>query len=329
MHWPQELGKRILNGLRPLSFVFDILISPLTLLAVIWFRIARYWGVKRLFLTKNIFLKLGMFPIVDHYYDPLFNYQKISIKSNASTSNLALDAQKQLGLIKQFSYAQELQKMPLHSASESTYYYKNGSFGSGDAELYYSIIRKFKPRKILEIGSGFSTRLALTAIQKNKETDLHYECSITCIEPYEMPWLEKLDVNLIRRKVEEMEVGLFSKLDDGDILFVDSSHIIRPGGDVVFLILHVLPQLKKGVWVHFHDIFTPSDYPKAWLKEEFRMWNEQYLLEAFLLNNPSFEVVAALNYLNSNHKQEMIDVFPVLAMDKDREPGSFWIRKID
>jgi hypothetical protein len=269
-----------------------------------------------------------MYPIVDHYYDPLFDARKISTSSKKLESSLTFDAKRQLNFINQFNFVEELATIPMVSDSDIEYYYTNGSFGSGDSELYYSIIRSKKPARILEVGSGFSTRIALKAIQKNIAENTGYTCQVTCVEPYEMPWLEKLDVHLIRKNVEEMDISVFDALNDNDILFIDSSHIIRPNGDVFFLILRILPNLKKGVWVHFHDIFTPAEYPIEWLRDDFRMWNEQYLLEAFLTNNNSFEIVASLNFLNKNFRKEIISSFPILAKELDREPGSFWIRKI-
>jgi hypothetical protein len=321
-------SKKILKSLFFLSPVVDILFLPLTLAAAGWFRLARYWGIKNLPLTKKTFLKLGMFPIVDHYYDPLFDYRKIPTSNIHRKNVLPLDPERQLSFVRTLNYGQELIKIPAHSQSDSDFYYVNGSFGSGDAELYYSIIRKNKPKRIIEVGSGFSTRIALKAIADQKNQDPGFSCRVTCIEPYEMPFLEKLNVDLVRKKVEDIDVALFKELGESDILFIDSSHILRPGGDVLLLILQVLPTLKKGVWIHFHDIFTPADYPIGWLKDEFRMWNEQYLLEGFLLYNEAFEVVASINLLNKEYKNEIASSFPVLGNDPEREPGSFWIRKI-
>jgi hypothetical protein len=325
----QNFFKRLLKSLGSLSLLFDVLLSPLTLAATIWFRIARYWGVKNLPVAKRIFLKFGLYPIVDHYYDPLFDFRKVVSSSVPLESSLRFDHTPQLNFINTLRFSEELNAIPLSLNSETAYFYRNGSFGSGDSELYYSIIREKKPARILEVGSGFSTRIAVQAVKKNKEEISNYTCAVTCIEPYEMPWLEKLDVKLIRKKVEELSMDEFEALEENDILFIDSSHIIRPGGDVFFLILRVLPRLKKGVWIHFHDIFTPAEYPIEWLRDEFRMWNEQYLLEAFLVNNRSFETVVALNFLAKNFRNELGNALPVLAKEPERDPGSFWIRKIE
>src|SRR5260370_42005818 len=143
-----------------------------------------------------------------------------------------------------------------------------------------------------------------------------------------MAWLSKLDVQLVGKKVEDIDLTIFQQLEAGDILFIDSSHMIRPGGDVTFEILNILPSVKKNVLVHFHDIFTPADYPVDWLKHHFRFWNEQYLLEAFLTGNKNFEVTCALNFLATHHWEQIEHAFPLMAMAIIKQPGSIWLRKI-
>lgn len=309
--------------------LFDFLFSPLTIVAVVWFRIVRYWAVKKMPVTKWLFLKLGVFPIVNHYYEPLFDFRKISYNKKGNTL-LDLRVSEQLVFLDSLkSYSHELNGFPLLKKTEKvSYYYKNGSFQYGDGELYYSIIRKNRPQRILEIGSGFSTLMALEAITKNEtEHPTEEVTQLTCIEPYEMPFLEGLNIHLIREKIEDVIPSVFSELHDNDILFIDSSHIIRPGGDVNYLILKILPTLNKGVWIHFHDIFIPDNYPVEWLRDEFRLWNEQYLLEALLLNNEKFEIICAMHYLNATYKKEVNCVFPVLAAYAEDAPSSFWIRR--
>ena len=103
--------------------------------------------------------------------------------------------------------------------------------------------------------------------------------NISCIEPYEMPWLEKTGVAVVRKKVEDVEPSFFSQLQENDVLFIDSSHIIRHQGDVLFEFLEVLPSLNKGVIVHVHEIFSPKNYLKQWLQDKIKFWNEQFLAE--------------------------------------------------
>jgi len=324
MDFKAGLLKRIIRWFGYAAPIFDILFLPLTILSGIWLRTVRYWSLKRMPLTKKVFLNLGFFPLVDHYYDPLFDYRKV--RATSYKSHLNFNDQLQLDFLSSLRFTNELKDIPMYGKVVGEFYHENGSFGGGDAELYYSIIRKNKPKRIIEIGSGYSTLIALKAMEKNKEED-PYVSELTCVEPYEMPYLEAQPITLIRKKVEELPVDLFSALNANDILFIDSSHIIRPGGDVTHLLLTVIPALNPGVWIHFHDIFIPEEYPQAWLESEFRMWNEQYLLMAFLLGNSDFEIVCSLNYLRIEHLNSVIEALPRVAINTDARPGSFWIRK--
>jgi predicted O-methyltransferase YrrM len=200
-------------------------------------------------------------------------------------------------------------------------------YESGDAEYLFSIIRKFKPKKIIEIGSGYSTLILLEALKKNKLEDKQYECVLTCIEPYEKPWLEKLEEDLLREKVEDIDLNFFNILSENDIFFIDSSHVIRPQGDVLFELLQILPSLNKGVLIHIHDIFSPKDYPESWIIKDHRLWNKQYLLEAFLTCNSSFEIIGSLNLLKHQYFKEISKKLPILRKQQHREPAAFWIRK--
>jgi hypothetical protein len=130
----------------------------------------------------------------------------------------------------------------------------------------------------------------------------------------------------MRQKAEHVNKAVFAELEKDDILFIDSSHIIRPQGDVLFEVLEILPSLNPGVIVHFHDIFSPRDYLKEWVMDEVKFWNEQYLLEAFLTCNRDWKILGALNYLHHNHFEALRAKCPFLA--RDREPGSFYIQKI-
>ena len=328
MNLKEGLVKRAIQGIGLAAPFFDILLAPLTIVAVVWFRITRYWGVKKMPITKWVFLKMGLFPIVNHYYEPLFDYRKVSYKRKNNTLLDLKENDQLLFLNSLLPYSNELKNFPLVKTSDQvSYYYENGSFQYGDGELYYSVIRKNKPKRIIEVGSGFSTLIALEAIKKNREENSAGITQLTCIEPYEMPFLEGLEINLIREKIEDVNPSIFNALQNNDILFIDSSHVIRPGGDVNYLILKILPLLNKGVWVHFHDIFIPDNYPMEWLRDEFRLWNEQYLLEAFLMNNEAYEIVCAMHYLNDNFKKEVNNVFSILASQGKNAPSSFWIRK--
>jgi len=308
--------------------VFDLLLSPFTFLAAIWFYIIRKSGVRRAPLSRRIFLDIGVFPIRNHYYEPLFNSKEIRPTwKNRYLPGIDMNIGEQLSLLSQFGYAEELKQFPLNKNGSLRYYYNNSSFFAGDAEYLYSIIRLKKPKKIFEIGSGNSTLMALEAIKKNKANDSNYECKIVCIEPYEMPWLEKTAVEVVRKKVQEMPHSFFDELEENDILFIDSSHVIRPDGDVLFEYLEVLPLLKPGVLIHIHDIFTPADYPFENYERDVVFINEQYLVEAFLSLNKSFRIIGAVNYLKTNYIKELSEKCPMVTETNSMEPRSMWLVK--
>ena len=316
---------KILGKLIP---ILDFVLTPFTLLAAIWFFLIRKCGIERCFFSKKIFLSVGVFPIRDHYYEPLFNSGEINKKGGIRhLPGIDINTDEQLSVLSQFNFLTELKSIPFDSNGEVRFYYNNPSFFAGDAEYLYSMIRVKKPRKIIEIGSGFSTLMTLEAIRKNKSENTNYDCSVTCIEPYEMPWLEQTGVNVIRKKVEDVELSLFSNLGENDILFIDSSHIIRPDGDVLFEYLEILPMLKSGVIVHIHDIYTPYDYPIENYEKYVVFINEQYLVEALLTMNKSFRVIGALHYLKNNFPEALNAKFPIFAEHGKREPRSFWIVK--
>lgn len=144
-----------------------------------------------------------------------------------------------------------------------------------------------------------------------------------------MPWLKDINsINLLREKVEKIDQQIFKTLWENDILFIDSSHMIRSGWDVLTEFLEILPQLNKGVIVHIHDIYTPYDYPSKILNDVMSFNNEQYLLESFLSLNDNYEILWALNYLKNTQFEQIKSKFPILAKFKDSQPWSFWIRKI-
>lgn len=195
----------------------------------------------------------------------------------------------------------------------------NGRFTGTDALVYYCMIRHFRPARIIEVGSGFSTLLAVEAAQRNGST------SVVTIDPNVPEWIAQLPgLAIERRRVEELDISFFDQLEKNDILFIDSSHVSRIGGDVNFLFLEVLPRLEPGVLAHAHDVFLPIEYPKDWVLKDRRFWNEQYLLQAFLIFNSAWEVVFANCYLGRRFREEMKQTFP-------NSPwwggGSFWMRR--
>lgn len=314
--------------------IIDIFLSPLVMLAAVLLKLVRKLGIWRMQIAKKIFNRIGVYPIRDHYYDPMFNYPDRLIRSLREERYLPgidMNEKAQLELLARFDYEDELKHFPLARSDMTSFYYGNPNFVQGDAECLYSLIRLNKPKRIIEIGSGFSTMMAREALARNLREDVTYRCRHVCIEPYEMGWLNDVSgIEVLRQRVEQMDRKIFLELEENDILFIDSSHIIRPQGDVLCEYLEILPTLRFGVLVHIHDIFTPRDYPDQWLFDEVKLWNEQYLLEAFLSCNTQFEIVAALNFLRHRHPAKLVEKFPNLGERiTNSEPGSFWIRKVN
>jgi hypothetical protein len=204
------------------------------------------------------------------------------------------------------------------------FHFNNNIFDEIDPYVYYGMIRHFQPGTVLEVGSGWSTRLAARAALKNGNTRL------VSIEPYPDPLLDAgypgLD-SLIKEKVEEVDLSVFQQLGENDILFIDTSHVVRTGGDVNYLYLEVLPRLRKGVVVHIHDIFFPEEYPRWWITERFLFWNEQYLLQAFLAFNSHFKVQFANNYMRLKYLDEVKKAFP--SSPSYEHGQSLWMQKVE
>ena len=311
---------------KPLFRIFDLVTVPFNFLFLPVLKTIRKYGVENFPLNRKTFLKLGVFPVRDHYYEPQLVYSNQFDAKKIRQLAIDFDLEKQVKSLQLLAHREELGHFKLDGSPEDgTYYINNLSFSRGDADLYYLLIRNIRPKKIIEIGSGFTTLLSIAAAAKNKLAG--QDTNITCIEPFEMAWLDKIPgITLVRESVEKIDLAFFNQLDENDILFIDSSHVIRPENDVLFEYLQILPSLKKGVIIHIHDIFTPRHYRAEWLRDELRFWNEQYLLEAFLYYNDSFEIMYSLNHLKNDAYGYTKEV--LMHINESCEPGSFWLLKI-
>jgi hypothetical protein len=308
--------------------LLDVLLVPIIYPTAWLFKTMRRVGLHRLPRCRRILLAVGVFPIRDHYYEPRFDYrharQRFSDPRNLAGINW--NVPEQLDLLERFRFADEVANLRRDESAGLEFNLNNRTFESGDAEYWYQLIRLIKPRRIIEVGSGNSTLVAVAAIARNQDSDPNYSCKHICIEPYENPWLDGCPVTLVRERIEHLPAAYFEELDEGDVLFIDSSHVIRPQGDVLFEYLELLPTLRTGVIVHIHDIFSPRDYPREWVQDEVRLWNEQYLLEAFLSHNRNWKIVGALNFLHHQYPEKLRTVAPSLT--SAREPGSFYIQRV-
>lgn len=286
-------------------------------------------------LTFNLWQRLGFHVVLVNWLSSLPDTSKLNEsvwKKRNDLCGINIDGEKQLKLLSTFvsMFKNEFDSFALKKPKEPfVFYYKNNNFSSFDAEIFYSMVRFFKPRKIMEIGSGSSTLLAAKAIVNNKNSDENYNCKLIAVDPYadikfifNFPGFSKL----IPKPAQDIPLAEFEDLGPGDILFIDSSHILKIGSDLHYLLLSVLPRLKKGVFVHFHDILWPFEYPKEWIIKRHWFVNEQYFLQGFLTFNDKFEVIWASSFMLDKYPDEINKAF-VHFKSGTQCSSSFWIRR--
>lgn len=206
------------------------------------------------------------------------------------------------------------------------FYTRNSQFSWLDSRAFFVLMCDRPPRRLIEVGSGFSTLLA-AEVNRN---ELGGRVEITCIEPYPRAFLRAGIPGvsrLIERQVQDVPLVEFSLLEDGDILFIDSSHVAKTGSDVNFLYFEVLPRLKSGVRIHIHDIFMPNEYPREWVLGENRSWNEQYLLRALLMYSTAFQVEFSCSYAYARFP-DLVSSALARPVGKGFGGGSIWLKRL-
>ena len=198
-----------------------------------------------------------------------------------------------------------------------------------DAIVLYGMMREYRPRNLVEVGSGFSTEIALLAAQ-------HTQTAIHCIEPYPSARLLANQTRLLaltQVSLQEINLEVFEKLQANDILFIDTTHAVKINSDVNHFLFNIFPRLAPGVIVHIHDIFLPYEYPQRWYEENSIFWNEQYLLLAYLMENPALELLLPNYALSLRHKASLrarlgnFDIWDLTANLGNASGASFWLRK--
>lgn len=237
--------------------------------------------------------------------------------------NLNLDGQLALaatlsGLCGDLPWARE-------SRDALRYRYDNRFFGAADGAMYAAILRHFRPRRVVEVGCGWSSALGLDV----NELFLGGTAEFTFIEPHADRLLSLMRPNdvesrLMRSRLQDVPLDFFTQLSDGDLLFVDSTHMAKLGSDVNFLFFELLPVITPGVLVHIHDIFYPFEYPENWIRRG-RCANEGYMLRAFLQYNGEFEVLLYLSYLQQVHPEVLSSLSSIIGTHAG---GSFWMRRV-
>jgi hypothetical protein len=205
----------------------------------------------------------------------------------------------------------------------------NGSYEWVDAETLYGMLRHLKPRRLIELGSGASSRLIATAQATNAKEGAPFK--FESFDPY--PGWNAIGnvpgVTVRAIPAETLDPAALNVLERGDVLFVDTTHTVKTGGDVTHITLDILPRLAPGVYVHVHDIFLPYEYPREWVVDHRRAWAEQYILQAFLAFNPLFEVVLPVHAITRQHPDAVREAIPSFSRMQGTGPGAFWIRRTD
>lgn len=260
-----------------------------------------------------------------HFYHPIPDTRELQshFPYRFTLAGIDLHTDYQLSLLNDVfpKFAAEYNTLLKESDRDDQFILDNDAFGGIDPHVYYSMIRYFQPTRIIEVGSGFSTLLG------GKASGISGTASYTAIDPWPREFVERgvPNVELVRRRVEEIDVTYFEHLKENDFLFIDSSHVVRTGGDVSFLILEVLPRLPKGVVVHFHDIFLPLDYPGEMILNRHLFWTEQYLLHSYLCENHHIRILFASDYMAHDFPEVVKQTFPNALWWGG---GSFWFQKI-
>ena len=287
-------------------------------------------------LITRFFEKQGFYLLRKHYYLPIPDEVDRGYQRESALVGVDINEEQVFKFIEETlnPYKAEFNAFPVHSSDDpAKFYLVNGSYMAIDGNVYYSLIRKHCPHRIVEIGSGNSTILAAEAIRKNRAEGRGQGAELISIEPHPSAILQngipELS-QLIKKRVQDVDLELFKSLKVGDILFIDSTHVLRPGGDVWYEYCEILPRLASGVLVHIHDISLPKPYPGVYWDAHL-YWNEQYVLQIFLTYNSRFEVIWPGNYMMVKHPEKMVNAFsPEYGHMRDKypfsEPTAFWMK---
>jgi predicted O-methyltransferase YrrM len=275
--------------------------------------------------------KQGFVP-AGHFYSPIPSFEaikddesRIFARVSREINGVDLNEAGQLELLKAFVDYYEDMPFEAEKREGLRFYYENPAYSYSDAILLHCMLRYLQPKRVIEIGSGFSSCMILDT----NERFFNDSISSTFIEPYPellMSLLKGQDrdkIRLIPARLQDVDPGEFEALRANDVLFIDSTHVSKIDSDVNRIFFEILPRLSAGVFVHFHDIFFPFEYPKEWVFEG-RAWNEAYLLRAFLQFNRDFRVVLMNTYMNRYHRSFFEKYLPLCLKNTG---GSIWICK--
>lgn len=312
---PYTVSRRraAVERLMPLA---DLLLLPFVLLATPVMMLAARMGW-RARMGRRVMDAAGIAVLRHHYYSPVVLPSDLVEELDAPRALPGIDMREaaQVDLLADLRFAAEAEE------ALAGYDFDNPNFVRIDALVLYAMLRHLRPRRMFEIGSGFSTRVAAAALARNSTP-----CRHLCIEPFEMPWLEQTGAEVLRDRLENVPLSLFAQLEAGDVLFIDSSHTVRPQGDVVREYLQILPALAPGVVIHVHDVYTPHDVHPYLVVEQRKIWTEQYVMEALLSGGDRFEVLLANYWIGRRQPAAFAQVVPGYTAPPERDGCSFWMR---
>jgi hypothetical protein len=267
-----------------------------------------------------------------HFYSPIpaldeirANEQRV-FRIPEQLPGIELNELGQLRLLEQLGVYYQQQPFAAQRQPGLRYFFDNPNYSYGDAIVLHCMLRHLRPRRVIEIGSGYSSCVTLDT----NELFLDNALQCTFIEPYPELLLslvkpeERSQLKIIGRNLQDIDLDIFSTLAAGDILFIDSTHVAKIGSDVNYIFFEILPKLQKGVYIHIHDIFYPFEYPQEWIYQG-RAWNEAYLLRAFLQYNDVFEIQYFNSFMGFKHREALAQVMPLCT----RSPGAgIWLKKL-
>jgi predicted O-methyltransferase YrrM len=294
-------------------------------------------------LIKSLILKLpyfrslleqvkaqGAYP-AGHYYSPIPSSEDILYNVDPSKNELTdltdinMNKEHQYEVLRDFKKFYGEMSFPEKQNQEWRFYFEQSWFSFSDAIFLYCFLRQNQPKRIVEIGSGFSSAVILDTLERYLSEDTQ----VTLIEPFPDRLMgilrdhDKDRIQIMKMKVQDVPIEILTSLQSGDLLFVDSSHIVKCGSDVKNLIFDILPRLPSGVFVHFHDVFFPFEYPREWL-EDGRFWNENYFLRAFLSSNSEWKIFFFNSYVARVFGEYMRQHFPLCVKNTG---GSLYLRR--
>jgi hypothetical protein len=273
----------------------------------------------------------GLFVPPGHFYSPIVDTEAVShalprLRSMTDLPAIAIDPEAMMAEWQAaLPFLLEI-PFPESPAPGFRYHFDNPAFSYGDGSILYAMLRRYGPQRLVEVGSGYSSACAVDTVERFLDAAVE----MTFVEPHP-ELLQRLlgdesdeTRKIIACPVQDADLSVFTGLQAGDFLFIDSTHVLKTGSDVCHELFNILPALNPGVFVHFHDIFWPFEYGPNWVIEQNRSWNEVYALRAFLMYNDAFEIVFFNDYFVRHFRAVVEKDYPALLKNSG---GSIWLRK--